>query len=83
MRSQTTRCGRRPARTWDEWFEILDRFGVADKGHTATARYLRDEHGVGAWWAQSVTVRYEHERDLRPETRSEYARGVAARKRGE
>ena len=66
---------------WDEWFEILDAFGVAERGHTAAARHLREEHGVSGWWAQAVTGRYEHERDLRPETRAEYRTGVAPRKR--
>ncbi|HUG16578.1 MAG TPA: YdeI/OmpD-associated family protein, partial [Thermomicrobiales bacterium] len=37
------------------------------KGHTAMARYLTDEHGVSAWWAQTVTNRYEWERGLRVE----------------
>ena len=50
---------------WDEWFSILDRSDVKDKGHTAIARHLRDELGVNAWWAQAVTVRYEYERGLR------------------
>ena len=52
-------------RGWEEWFAILDAWGAKDQGHTASARHLRDEHGVSAWWAQAVTVRYEYERGLR------------------
>lgn len=66
---------------WDEWFTILDAFGVDEKGHTATAAWLRAEHGVSPWWAQAVTVRYEHERGIRPETRGEYRTGVRSRSR--
>ena len=52
-------------RPWEEWFSILDGWGAKEKGHTATARYLRDEHAVSPWWAQAVTVRYEYERGLK------------------
>ena len=30
----------------DHWFEVLDRFGGVEKGHTALARHLFDEHAV-------------------------------------
>src|SRR5688572_2718846 len=26
------------------WFEVLDRFGAVEKGHTAAARHLHDAH---------------------------------------
>jgi hypothetical protein len=48
-----------------DWYAILDEWGAKEKGHTATAKYLRDELGVSPWWAQSLTVRYEYERGLR------------------
>lgn len=51
-----------------EWDRILDDWGAVEKGHTAAARYLREEHGVDPWWAQSLTVRYEYARGLRTET---------------
>jgi len=38
-----------------EWYATLDAWGAGGKGHTATAKYLRDEHGVSPWWAQVVT----------------------------
>jgi hypothetical protein len=50
---------------WNEWFALIDRSDVKEKGHTAIARYLRDELQVSPWWAQAVTVRYEYERGLR------------------
>ncbi len=53
---------------WEEWYAILDRWGAPEKGHTASAKYLREAHAVGPWWAQAVTVRYEWERGLRAET---------------
>ena len=52
-------------RTSAEWYARLDAWGAAAKGHTLTARHLRDVHGVSAWWAQAVTIRYEYERGLR------------------
>jgi uncharacterized protein YndB with AHSA1/START domain len=50
---------------WGEWLGILDRWGAKKKGHLATAKYLAQRHGLGPWWSQSVTVRYEKERGLR------------------
>jgi hypothetical protein len=52
-------------RVWQDWFGILDRFGLKQKGHTQAAKYLRDKHGLSDWWAQAVTIRYEWERGLR------------------
>ena len=50
---------------WDEWFSILDTWGMQEQGHTLTAKHLRENHGLSGWWAQTVTVRYEWERGLR------------------
>lgn len=47
---------------WQEWFAILDAYDAPEKGHTQSARYLREQHGVDPWWAQTVTIRYEYER---------------------
>lgn len=46
-------------RGWDEWVALIDAGPGREAGHTAIAAWTRDEHGVGAWWAQSVTVGYE------------------------
>ena len=53
-----------------QWFRVLDRFGAAERGHTAAARHLREEHGVGGWYAQSITVAYERARGLRVENQA-------------
>jgi uncharacterized protein YndB with AHSA1/START domain len=52
-------------RTWDEWFAVLDRWGAVERPHTEIARWVSQEHGVGGWWAQGVTVAYEQARGLR------------------
>lgn len=52
-------------KAWAEWFAILDAWGAPDKGHTQSARHLLDSYGVGPWWAQAVSIRYEYERGLR------------------
>lgn len=49
----------------DHWFEVLDRFGAVEKGHTAAARHLSDDLGVDGWYAQGITVSYERARGLR------------------
>lgn len=46
-------------RSWDEWVALIDAGPGRDAGHTAIATWLRDAHGVDAWWAQGVTVGYE------------------------
>jgi hypothetical protein len=52
-------------RVWDEWFALLDAWGGAQRPHPEIARWLVEEHGVGGWWAQGVTVAYEQARGLR------------------
>lgn len=55
----------RTGRGWDEWFALLDAWGAPEHTHTEIARWLVEEHGVGGWWAQSVSVAYEQERGMR------------------
>ncbi|HEX2030171.1 MAG TPA: hypothetical protein VHL78_02055 [Actinomycetota bacterium] len=52
-------------RGWTEWLAILDAWGAAERSHRDIARYVREEHGVGGWWAQSVAVGYERARGMR------------------
>lgn len=52
-------------RGWAAWFEVLDEWGAASRGHTEIARWLREEHGVDGWYSQSLTVGYERARGLR------------------
>jgi hypothetical protein len=49
----------------DYWFDVLDRFGGVEKGHTAAARHLYDAHSVPGWYAQGITVAYERARGVR------------------
>jgi hypothetical protein len=49
----------------DHWFEVLDRFGAVEKGHTAAARHLAEEHTIPGWYAQGITVSYERARGVR------------------
>jgi len=52
-------------RVWEDWFGILDEFGLKKKGHTQAAKHLREKYQLSPWWAQAVTIRYEWERGLR------------------
>jgi hypothetical protein len=47
------------------WFELLDAQQATNWTHTEIARWLVEDQSVDAWWAQSVTVRYEQERGMR------------------
>lgn len=47
------------------WCRVLDRFDVRGNGHKAAARHLKERHIASAWWAQMLTIAYEHERGLR------------------
>ncbi len=49
----------------DHWFDVLDRFGAVEKGHTAAARHLRQAHHVDGWYSQGITVAYERARGVR------------------
>jgi hypothetical protein len=49
----------------DHWFDVLDRFGGVEKGHTASARHLYESHKVDGWYAQGITVAYERARGVR------------------
>jgi uncharacterized protein DUF4287 len=56
---------RRTGRGWEEWFDLLDDSGAIAKSHAEIARWLRSEHGIDGWSAQSVTVSYERARGRR------------------
>ena len=47
------------------WFDVLDKFGAVDKGHTKAADHLYSEHGVPGWYCQGITVAYERARGVR------------------
>ena len=50
----------------DDWFALFDAWGAAARAHGEIAAWIRTEHGVDDWWAQTLTVDYEHARGLRP-----------------
>jgi uncharacterized protein YndB with AHSA1/START domain len=48
-----------------DWYAILDAFDCRSNGHKATAKFLEEVHGVGPWYAQTITVDYERARGIR------------------
>lgn len=34
---------------WEEWFRILDKWDVKEKGHTLTAKHLQENYGLNPW----------------------------------
>jgi hypothetical protein len=56
---------RRTGRGWEEWFDLLDEWGAADRPHAELLRWAADEHGLEGWSAQAVTYNYERARGLR------------------
>jgi len=57
-------------KTWEQWCRILDKGGAKSMAHKEIAKLLSEEHGVGMWWSQMVTVGYEQARGLRSENQS-------------
>jgi hypothetical protein len=58
---------RRTGRGWEEWFDLLDEWGAAERTHRETARWVAGQQGVDplAWNAQAVVGSYERTRGLR------------------
>jgi hypothetical protein len=52
-------------RGWEEWFDLLDAWGAADRPHKEIRSWVTEEHGVEGWGAAAVTVNYERARGLR------------------
>src|SRR5262245_22190620 len=54
----------RTGRSWEEWFDLIDEAGLADRPHREIARWVAELQGVVplAWSAQAVTVSYERAR---------------------
>lgn len=50
---------RRTGRGWEEWFDLLDAWGAAERTHTEIARWVAEEHATNGWDAQAVTVSFE------------------------
>jgi hypothetical protein len=56
---------RKTGRDLAYWYDVLDRLGAVEKGHTAAARHLYEAHGVPGWYTQGITVSYERARGVR------------------
>ncbi len=52
-------------KTWQEWFALLDEYGVEERGHELTVKYLKEHHRLPSSWAREVALRYENDRGLR------------------
>ena len=61
------RIRERTGRGWEEWFDLLDEWGAAERTHRETARWVAEQLGIGplVWEAQAVTSSYERARGLR------------------
>jgi hypothetical protein len=61
------RIRRRTGRGWEEWFNLLDDWGAAQRKHREIARWVADQLGIGplVWDAQAITSSYERARGLR------------------
>ena len=58
---------RRTGRGWEEWFEMLDDWGAANRTHRETARWLAEQQDLHplAWNVQAIAASYERARGLR------------------
>ncbi|MGC9954643.1 MAG: hypothetical protein ABSD21_10240 [Rhizomicrobium sp.] len=52
-------------KSWDQWFETLDKAGASKLDHKGIAKLLAETRRVGPWWQQMVAVEYERARGLR------------------
>jgi hypothetical protein len=61
------RIRERTGRGWEEWFDLLDEWGAAERTHRETARWVAEQQGIDplAWNAQAVVSSYERARGLR------------------
>jgi len=61
------RIRERTGRGWEEWFDLLDAWGAAERSHREIARWVAEQQGVDplAWNAQAVVSSYERARGLR------------------
>jgi hypothetical protein len=54
----------RTGRGWEEWFDLLDEWGAAERRHPEISRWVADLLGIDplAWNAQAITLSYERAR---------------------
>lgn len=56
---------RATGRDREQWFAVLDAWGVGGRPYQEIAAWLMDEHQLSNWWAQKLIVEYEQARGLR------------------
>jgi hypothetical protein len=68
---------RRTGRGWEEWFDLLDESGAAERTHRENARWVAERQAAHplAWNVQAVVSSYERTRGLRAP--GEHADGFA------
>jgi hypothetical protein len=74
------RIRERTGRGWEEWFDLLDDWGAAERPHREISRWVADQLGIGplVWEAQAVTSSYERTRGLRAVGETEQGFAVSA-----
>jgi hypothetical protein len=74
------RIRQRTGRSWEEWFDLLDDWGAAERTHREIARWVADQLGIGplVWDAQAITSSYERARGLREVGETEQGFAVSA-----
>ena len=67
LATSDARIRERTGRGWEEWFDLLDGWGAAERTHRETARWVAEQLGIHplAWNAQAITGSYEQARGLR------------------
>jgi uncharacterized protein YndB with AHSA1/START domain len=67
LKTSNEKIRERTGRGWEEWFEMLDEWGAAERTHREIARWVAEQQGVVplAWNAQAVVSGYELTRGLR------------------
>jgi hypothetical protein len=72
----------RTGRGWEEWFDLLDEWGAAERSHREIARWVAEQQGIDplAWNAQAVTMSYERTRGGREVGQREDGFAVTASK---
>jgi hypothetical protein len=67
LQASDERIRERTGRGWEEWFDLLDEWGAAERPHREIARWVADQLGIGplVWDAQAITSSYERARGLR------------------
>jgi hypothetical protein len=70
----------RTGRGWEEWFDLLDEWGAAERTHREIARWVAEQLGIGplVWAAQAITSSYERARGLRAVGETEQGFAVSA-----